>query len=1511
MLVDGFKFIDGSTSVNFVLPVMSKLDRLAMTSLDMGEIVYQYDGDATAESGLYLWSTTAGWERFGSGTLDISKMQTGRLLPSFNSPISGDMESSVDGTNLKLELKSHTIPDGDLQADGLAEYNFVKVNTKGLVVSGAKYTDIRRTGITNVYTADEINTKLAGYLSTSQKNVDGGYVACVNGKIDPTMLPVYSSGGDIISVGGTLRLISRGIDASKKYDRVILNDAGVVVSAEQYHSISEVAPDAVTAAEFNVLSNSAIKTTQKNQPNGYVSLEPNGKINASFLPSITTNNIQVIALDADLINVVSQVGDVVLTLDQRKTYIRRHVSTPVAIGDWVELLQPVSQVSSINNKAGTISRLDYDDINNLAESARVDTTDASLISKGTLSVGRLPLFWGDVESVAGSNELTLKQKSLLPGWYNSVHVDNKGLVYEGELKSTIADLGIKDVYNKTEIDSQSLAFERLYNKNRANGYAGLNADGLINTNQLPPLSITNVHLIDVKLDAVNLTNAKKGDVAIANTDKKSYILIDSDYANQYNWQPLLTPETGVISINGKKGSLRYLEAADINGLSRSAIVDTTNASNIISGKLIPAVLPDFTGDVISSNGTVLKLTDKFLVDPAVKFNWVRVGKDGRVYDGGSYTTISEACADAVSTTELSNQLQNYVLAKDYNLPGKYARLGNDGKIDIHLLPDLALTDTFVISDDISTYDGYVVGNTASDLSLQSVLKKLNGFSPSNLTGHNYGTTIPNKGDVVIAQAASRTFILADNSLYDGAWKEMLSPMDGVFTIGAGADLQKGYINKIKVANIDGLAPSATINTTNATNITTGTLAFERLPVFDSETVAFNRNNVAISPDFVYSDVSSYSSKYPNLLILNDVSSLNNIDASKTYTKVKFNKKGLIVDASNPTTLNGYDITDAIWQSQIHNTTIKRNVAGNPLDANNVIIPTDANGKIATGDLHKAVILTNGSTPLKGIAELDANNYIMLDQIPFSVGAHVVWSDIPDRPRGTSVDYNVGSQSSSKGVFALDGTTIDPVTNLAIKPEVVLGNDYRLTDDRYPTAHKHAWDDINNGIVNTDAAYRTLPELMDGKLINGVLTGGKADKSELRDAIENITGVYTYIDENAADGSTSTVPALGNYDTLARLYGWIMGKVKEVVINNNSDILTTQLDLSVKAPFTLFVKHDDNDPDQNNWALYRVFKIKTVGSISTIESLNDITKVTDNSLYTALSDQTFKEKYNTLTGWNTDSNHKRIEVTAMAGDANIAITDGEYYKWYISTLSSKKRPVFEDWAKAPYFESTTTVAGEAPLKVASKVKVDNFNTDLINGVQVGPTPTAENLVLVTKAPVAGQTITSEWKAHINGGENFTSGTITHVPYVSAAYTMNSMTGVTYNSTDDILTIAKSELTYTKFKGYSETVIKTAADTLTIDLTAATVFKLNANSDNITIAFHSNFTMAMAAGRSFTVILKYGNYPNGNTITWPSQVIWTENNTRPTPSGANATDIFNFICDGDYVYGSISGQLYNAN
>jgi hypothetical protein len=69
-------------------------------------------------------------------------------------------------------------------------------------------------------------------------------------------------------------------------------------------------------------------------------------------------------------------------------------------------------------------------------------------------------------------------------------------------------------------------------------------------------------------------------------------------------------------------------------------------------------------------------------------------------------------------------------------------------------------------------------------------------------------------------------------------------------------------------------------------------------------------------------------------------------------------------------------------------------------------------------------------------------------------------------------------------------------------------------------------------------------------------------------------------------------------------------------------------------------------------------------------------------------------------------------------------------------------------------------------------------------------------------------------------------------------------------------------------------------------------------------------AVAAGKSFTVMLKMGS--GGFTVTWASGgVHYWPNNITPTITGtASKTDIFTFVSDGTYWFGTTAGQAYNV-
>jgi hypothetical protein len=94
-------------------------------------------------------------------------------------------------------------------------------------------------------------------------------------------------------------------------------------------------------------------------------------------------------------------------------------------------------------------------------------------------------------------------------------------------------------------------YELKANKGVQSGYASLDAGGLVPSNQIPPLAITNTFVVTNLSDLTGLTTAEVGDVGIVSSISKSYILQTEPYSTSGNWKELLSPPAPVISVNGQ------------------------------------------------------------------------------------------------------------------------------------------------------------------------------------------------------------------------------------------------------------------------------------------------------------------------------------------------------------------------------------------------------------------------------------------------------------------------------------------------------------------------------------------------------------------------------------------------------------------------------------------------------------------------------------------------------------------------------------------------------------------------------------------------------------------------------------------------------------------------------------------------------------------------------------------------------------------------------------------------
>lgn len=105
----------------------------------------------------------------------------------------------------------------------------------------------------------------------------------------------------------------------------------------------------------NIALNTKIDKTEKAAKNGVASLDLNGKIPVSQIPSISSSTVDVLDTEAAMLALSSAViGSTVVRTDEYKTYILSQLPSTIK-ANWIELLTPTSSVQSVSGKIGVIT----------------------------------------------------------------------------------------------------------------------------------------------------------------------------------------------------------------------------------------------------------------------------------------------------------------------------------------------------------------------------------------------------------------------------------------------------------------------------------------------------------------------------------------------------------------------------------------------------------------------------------------------------------------------------------------------------------------------------------------------------------------------------------------------------------------------------------------------------------------------------------------------------------------------------------------------------------------------------------------------------------------------------------------------------------------------------------------------------------------------------------------------------------------------------------------------------
>lgn len=293
---------------------------------------------------------------------------------------------------------------------------------------------------------------------------------------------------------------------------------------------------------------------------------------------------------------------------------------------------------------------------------------------------------------------------------------------------------------------------------------------------------------------------------------------------------------------------------------------SSNATNLTAGTLATARLPSLTGDVTSTSGTgILTLANSGVT--AGSYKQVTVDAKGRVTAGTNPTTLAGfGITDGVNSALLG--ANNGV-----------ATLDGTGKLTTSQLPT-SLVGSVV-------YQGVWNASTNTPTLASGVGVKGQYYKVS-VAGSTLidGISLWSAGDMIIFNGTT--------------WDSIDSTNSEVVSVAG----RTGNV-VLAAADISGLVASATTDTTNAANVTSGTLATARLPAFTGDaTSAVGTSALTLANSGVTAGLYLNSSTQINSITVDAKGRLTAVGSAVTITPAWTSITG------TPTTLAGYGITNA-------------------------------------------------------------------------------------------------------------------------------------------------------------------------------------------------------------------------------------------------------------------------------------------------------------------------------------------------------------------------------------------------------------------------------------------------------------------------------------------------------------------------------------------------------------------------------------------------------------------------